>query len=102
MEQKMITQIKEIINNYFICKNQYALSKFSSGMEDYSNPYYLYIRDVELALFSLNYDERNIVSNDFFYSCRSSWWKEQYEKREYLQIKKDAVSKFVRNFYEIH
>ena len=91
-----------IVQNYYLCKNDYALSSFGKCENNYSSPSYIYLRDVEVTLFSLDYDERNIIQNDFFHSSRSKWWKEQYDRKTYLLIKKTAIKNFVRKFYEIH
>ena len=93
-------KMNEIATYYFIYKNQFNLMSFSSGDYDYSNPYYQYYRDVEIAFSHLNEDEKLIVMNDYFESVSTDWWKKVYTKKEYLLFKNKAVEKFLRYFDE--
>ena len=102
MSTKYERLINEIINNYFLCKNQFRLISFSKGHTDYDNPYYLYYRDVELAFLSLNEGERLIIKNDFLCPKKADWWTTYFDSAVYRFYRMIAVEKFVRAFYEIH
>ena len=100
MKKCQSKKMNEIATYYFIYKNQFNLLSFSSGDYDYSNPYYQYYRDVEIAFSHLNEEEKLIIANDFFESTRADWWKPIYSRKEYLANKNKAVSHFLRYFDE--
>lgn len=102
MNNNDYVQLEEIVKNYFLCKNQFTILSFSSGKINYSNPYYIYYRDVELALNKLKEEERLIIKNDFFNSVSADWWRRFFTLEEYFVRKSDAISRFVRAFNEIH
>ena len=60
--------IKEFVKGYFVSKKQCENMSFSSGSINYSNPYYIYYRNVELAFMKLDEDEKLIINNDYFYN----------------------------------
>ena len=93
-------EIEEIAKRYFVSKNQFNLEGFSSGEIDYDNPFYIYCHSVEIAFQKLDYDERLIINNDFFYNAYFGWWKIVFTKTEYQKIKRTAIKKFLRYFNE--
>ena len=102
MNKHINLQLSEIVSNYFLCKNQFTILSFSSGKINYSNPYYIYYRDVELALNRLQDEERIIIKNDYFNNVTGHWWRRFFTIDEYNAHKRRAIRNFVRNFYEIH
>ena len=93
-------QINEITYKYFVSRKQYNLMSFSSGEDDYFNPYYVYYRNVEIAFSKLNETEQLIINNDYFYNDYYDWWKLLFPKKKYQKMKREAVRKFVRLVYE--
>ena len=102
MEQKNEDTIQSISQTYFICRNEFSLISFSSGHIDYYNPFYLFYRDVEIALSLLNEEEKMIIQNEYFTRSNPKWWESFYSKKKYEIKKEKAVKKFVRLFHEIH
>ena len=97
-----ITETQNISKNYFICRNSFNLSSFSSGYSDLMSPLYIFYRDVEIALSLLEKEEKFIIQNEFFSNCNPLWWKPYFKKRTYLKKRDEATEKFVRLFHEIH
>ena len=93
-------QVSEIVKKYFASRKQYNLISFSSGEEDYLNPYYIYFRNVEIAFSKLNDIEQLIINNDYFLNDYYGWWEFLFSKEDYLKYKNRAVRKFVRLVYE--
>ena len=102
MKLKSYKQLDEIVTNYFVYKEKFKVLSFSSGQLDFSNPYYIYYRDVELALSRLDDNQKLIIKNDYFELYDRMWWKLIFTKTEYVREKRKAIRNFVRYFYEIH
>lgn len=95
-------QMDDIIKKYFVSRKQFNLIRFSSGEEDYTNPYYVYYRNVEIAFSKLDETEKLIINNDYFLNDYYGWWELLFSKKTYLKNKKLAVKKFLRLVYESH
>ena len=93
-------QMNEIATYYFIYKNHFNILSFSSGDYDYSDPYYQYYRDVEIAFSQLSEEEKLIIINEFFDSAPANWWKNIYSRKDFLIIKNRAMQNFLRYFHE--
>ena len=103
MGKKIKQSIQEIVKFYFVCRNQYSRTCFSSGQADYTNPFYVYYRDVEIALSLISPEDRYIIESEFFSLKRNeNWWKKQYSANAFSKKKDKAFKNFVRVFYEIH
>lgn len=102
MEKNIDSLANQIVKNYFICKNQFAIKSFSNGEVDYQNPFYIFYRDVELAYSLLNKEEKLIIENEYFFNTNPTWWRSFYGPKAYQLKKEQAVLKFVRYFHEIH
>ena len=100
MKSYQSKKMNEIATYYFIYKNQFNLLSFSSGDYDYSDPYYQYYRDVEIAFSHLDEEEKLVIVNEFFETPPTDWWKKIYSRKEYLSIKNKAVEHFLRYFNE--
>lgn len=100
MKSYQLKKMNEIATYYFIYKNHFNLLSFSSGDYDYSNPYYQYYRDVEIAFSQLDEEEKMIIINEFFETPPVDWWKKLYSRKEYLAMKNKAVERFLRYFHE--
>ena len=100
MNSSKSKKMNEIATFYFIYKNQFNVLSFSSGEYDYSNPYYQYYRDVELAFSKLDEEDKLIIINEFFETPPLNWWKKNYSRKEFLQSKNKAVDHFLRYFRE--
>lgn len=94
-------RMSDIINKYFISRKQFNLLSFTSGEIDYTNPYYVYYRNVEIAFSKLNNEEKMIINNDYFLNDYYGWWTTFFNKETYEKNKKQAVKKFLRFLYEI-
>ena len=92
--------VQEIVKCYFTSKKQCMLTGLSNGEEDYYNPYFQFYRRVEVAFSKLNYDEKLIINNDFFYNDYYGWWKIVFSKTEYLRKRRSAIRNFRRHVYE--
>lgn len=92
-------QMNEIATYYFIYKNHFNVLSFSSGEYDYSDPYYQYYRDVELAFSHLSSEEKNIIINEYFDTAPTDWWKTIYSKKEFMNCRRKAVENFLRYFH---
>ena len=93
-------QMNDIINKYFVSKKQFNLIRVSNGEDDYTNPYYVYYRNIEIAFSKLNEVEKLIINNDYFLNDYYGWWELLFSKKTYLKNKKQAVKKFLRLVYE--
>ena len=102
MKNHIHQQLNDIVKNYFLCKKQFSIMSFSSGQINYSNPYYIYYRDVEIALQKLEDEERLIIKNDYFNDVPRLWWRKFFSHEEYSLFKRAAIKNFVRLFHEIH
>ena len=102
MERKSHLLINSIITNYFISKNRFNIVCLSSNECDYKNPFYIFYRDVEIALSLLNQEEKMIIENEYFLHLSDSWWKPYFKEKTFLHKKEKAIGKFVRLFHEIH
>jgi len=100
MNSSQSKQMNEIATYYFIYKNHFNVLSFSSGEYDYSDPYYQYYRDVELAFSHLNNEEKNIIINEYFDTAPIDWWKTIYSRKEFLCCRRKAVENFLRYFHE--
>ena len=100
MNKNQIKRMNEIATYYFIYKNHFNILSFSSGDYDYSDPYYQYYRDVEIAFSQLTEEEKLIIINEFFDSPSVNWWKNIYSRKEFLANKNKAVENFLRYFHE--
>ena len=96
------SEIEEIAKRYFLSKNQYKVESFSSGKEDYFNPYYQYYRNIEIAFSKLDEDSKLIINNDYFYNSYFGWWKVIFTEREYLSKKKKAKREFIKYVNQIN
>ena len=100
MNSTQSKQMNEIATYYFIYKNHFNVLSFSNGDYDYSDPYYQYYRDVEIAFSRLEEEEKLIIINEFFDSPPVNWWKKIYAKRkEYLASRNRAVENFLKLFH---
>lgn len=99
MNKNQIKRMNEIATYYFIYKNHFNILSFSSGDYDYSDPYYQYYRDVEIAFSQLSEEEKLIIINEFFDSPSVNWWKNIYSRKEFLINKNKAVENFLRYFH---
>lgn len=102
MKATILKELQCIIDKYFICKKQFNNLCFSSGERNYSSPFYIYYRDVELAYYSLNSVERYLFDNEFFYKTKKKWWTQFYNIVSYKRQKEIVSQKFLNKFYELH
>ena len=102
MKTNSLISIKNISKLYFVSRNQFNLLSLSNGSFDYHSPFYLFYRDVEIALSLLEQEEKLIIQNEFFMKSNLNWWEEFFDKKEYMKKRDQAILKFVRYFHEIH
>ena len=100
--QDQFLETQSIIQKYFRSKYLHFIYPIHRESKRTQNFHYMFCRNVEIAYFSLNKQERLYFDNEFFYPNIKFWWKKSYTEEEFLSLKKSATSNFMRRFYEIH
>lgn len=95
-------EVTAIVRKYNIAKEvvDNSKNKLASKEKDYLNHYYLFIDDVNQAFLNLDNLDKEIINNDFFTPCQYDWWKKYYSKSTYYRLKSQAMSEFLRLFYD--
>jgi len=99
--EEMEKEMQSISYQYFAAKRDETKKKLCDNINSSFSFSSLYASRVHSAFFNLNDEEKMIINKDFFYEDYKDWWLLTYTKKMYLNKKKEAMRKFLTNFYEI-
>ena len=89
--------IKKISDMYFIAihhKSDKTLKDSGSSKDEYKK----FILRVRRAFARLDYFEKEVINNDFFYQAYSNWWKDRYTKSFYYRLRNRSMLHFMEEF----
>ena len=72
----------------------------SSGSEPSKTQATRYIARVFKSFMTLNEKEKEMLYNEYFHRAKSGWWIKTYDKESFLNQLLNAISAFLRRFYE--
>ena len=96
-----VRRVIAIRDNYFHCIASLNNSlRLNDGNSLRSSMYEEYAKDVEHALESLDALDQKILNREFFHCTNKFWWIGLYSRTTYYRIRRKAIVKFLRTFYE--
>ena len=98
---KNVKRMKAIRDNYFHCVNGLRNSLVLSDSNKKSrNLYESYISDVQNAIKAMDGVDKRIIRNEIFNIAQPMWWIPYYSKSTYYRLRKKAIERFLKCFYE--
>ena len=99
----LLNEMNEIVTVYLCYINSLnddSLS-VSSSDEPSKNEAVRYIARVFKSFMTLNEKDKEILNNEYFHREKSGWWISKYDKESFTSQLLNAISTFLRRFYEI-
>lgn len=96
-----VLRVKSIADNYFHCEGMLKSHlRFRDSDSFQMNIYRDYIRDVDQSIKRLPKVCQEVINKEFFYKSEPNWWIGLYTKTTFYRYRKQAISEFLRLFYE--
>ena len=91
-----------LASTYFtsLFKSERIPTLHDSDQEEVVAPLKVFINRMQSTFLTLNKEEQKIINNDYFFEDYPYWWESIYSKKDYFQIKRQALIHFLRTFYE--